>query len=133
METDVLKTLQCDLGRPLPLSFLRRFSRVAHCNDITHNLAEYLMELSLYTIECSQWEPSLLAATSLYATLTMVCDGQNIKSLIHYTGYEEQRLIENATVLCKLLEKSSKSPESYHVLKKYPTVVALHEHINFTC
>lgn len=125
MEINILKTLQFDLGRPLPLSFLRRFSRVAHCDLKMHTLAKYLMELSLCEYECAHWKPSLLAASALYVTIVLMGDGQWTKSLIYYTGYDENQLKANASILCKLIKKSSKSPQLYNAVKKYSSSVAL--------
>lgn len=125
MEISILKTLQFDLGRPLPLSFLRRFSKVAHCDIKMHTMAKYLMELSLCEYECAHWKPSLLAATALYVTINLMGDGQWTKSLIYYTAYTEQQLKTSASVLCKLIKKSSKSPQLYNCVKKYSTSVAM--------
>lgn len=76
-EMQLLKTLDFDLGKPIPLAFLRRFSKAAHCNLKMHSIAKYLMELSLTEYECCHWEPSLLAAAALFTSLFLVAACKN--------------------------------------------------------
>jgi cyclin B len=47
MEVRVLAALNFDLGRPLPLHFLRRASKAGGVDATTHTLAKYIVELSL--------------------------------------------------------------------------------------
>ena len=42
MEIKILSILQFDLGRPLPLHFLRRASKAGGVEAITHTLAKYV-------------------------------------------------------------------------------------------
>ena len=42
MEIKILSVLQFDLGRPLPLHFLRRASKAGGVEAITHTLAKYV-------------------------------------------------------------------------------------------
>ena len=42
MEVKILSVLQFDLGRPLPLHFLRRASKAGGVEAITHTLAKYV-------------------------------------------------------------------------------------------
>lgn len=71
-EIYMLKILDFDLGKPIPLSFLRRFSKAANCTLKMHSIAKYLMELSLTEYECAHWAPSLLAAASLFTSLFLI-------------------------------------------------------------
>lgn len=43
MEITFLRTLKFDLSNPLPLHFLRRFSKAAHADSRIHTMAKYLM------------------------------------------------------------------------------------------
>ena len=45
MEMKILDTLEFDLGRPLPLHFLRRNSKAGNVDALTHTMAKYIMEL----------------------------------------------------------------------------------------
>ncbi|RWS29162.1 G2/mitotic-specific cyclin-B-like protein [Leptotrombidium deliense] len=110
MEMIILKTLKFELGRPLPLHFLRRNSKAAHADAKIHTMAKYLMELSLVEYECAHWQPSLLAATSLYLTLKVIGEGSTwTPTLEYYSGYTEQQLLPNVSQLCKVIIKSEKS------------------------
>lgn len=128
IEITILKQLDFNLGRPIPLVFLRRFSKAAHCYLKTHSIAKYLMELSLCEYECSHWRPSLLAAASLFVTLHLVRDGTGNSqqgqhnrwtgSLAHYTSYSKEELLKPASILCGIVKKSQKYPHSYSCVKK---------------
>jgi len=111
MELAILRTLKFELGRPLPLHFLRRNSKAAHADSRIHALAKYLMELTLVEYECAHWNPSLLAATSLYVTLKIFGDSSTkwTPTLEFYSNYNEQQLLSSASLLCKIIIKSEKS------------------------
>lgn len=72
IEIEILEKLNFDLGKPIPLAFLRRFSKAAHCDLKMHSISKFLMEMSLTEYECSHWAPSLLAATALFTTIHLV-------------------------------------------------------------
>ncbi|RWS13150.1 G2/mitotic-specific cyclin-B-like protein [Dinothrombium tinctorium] len=110
MEMVILKALKFELGRPLPLHFLRRNSKAAHADSRIHTMAKYLMELTLVEYECAHWKPSLLAAVALYVTLRMIGDGYTwTPTLEYYSNYSEKQLIPYAAQLCKVILKSEKS------------------------
>lgn len=144
-EIEILQQLNFNLGKPIPLAFLRRFSKAAHCDLKMHSIAKFLMEISLCEYECAHWKPSLLAATALFTTIHLVHnDNQSsssagltfglarrtvqscgnaiqdrwTKALAHYTRYSRRQLQEPAGALCKILKKVLKSPQSYYAVKK---------------
>lgn len=117
VEIQILETLNFDLGKPIPLAFLRRFSKAAHCDLKMHSIAKFIMEASLTEYECSHWNPSLLAAAALFVTLHLV-ERDWSKTMVHYTRYTRQQLREPASTLCKILKKVLKTPLSYAVGKK---------------
>ena len=43
----ILSSLSFELGRPLPLNFLRRNSKAGNVDALVHTLAKYVMELTL--------------------------------------------------------------------------------------
>ena len=47
MEMKILSSLEFNLGRPLPLNFLRRNSKAGNVDALVHTLAKYVMELTL--------------------------------------------------------------------------------------
>ncbi|KAG7242760.1 hypothetical protein INR49_020135, partial [Caranx melampygus] len=65
MEQLILETLKFQLGRPLPLHFLRRASKVANSDVERHTLAKYLMELTLLDYNMVHYRPSEVAAAAL--------------------------------------------------------------------
>ncbi|XP_017488877.1 PREDICTED: G2/mitotic-specific cyclin-B2-like, partial [Rhagoletis zephyria] len=102
MELEILGKLKFELGRPLPLHFLRRISKAAKADGRTHMLAKYLCELTLVEYECAHWNPSLLAATALYLSLRLMELEKNgslsplsvdaeafwTPTIEHYSGYK---------------------------------------------
>jgi cyclin B len=120
MELAILKSLKFELGRPLPLHFLRRNSKAAHADSRIHALAKYLMELTLVEYDCAHWNPSLLAATSLYVTLKILGDSSTkwTPTLEFYSNYKEEQLLSSASQLCKIIIKSEKSKFQV-ILKQY--------------
>lgn len=115
MEIEILEKLKFDLGKPIPLAFLRRFSKAAHCDLKMHSMAKQIMEISLPHYECAHWSPSMLAATALFITIYLTFHDNTFarwnKTLIHYTTYTRQQLMEPATTLCKILKSANSNPK----------------------
>ncbi|XP_041082462.1 G2/mitotic-specific cyclin-B2-like isoform X2 [Polyodon spathula] len=65
MEMLILKELNFELGRPLPLHFLRRASKAGCADAEKHTLAKYLMELTLLDYDLLHQHPSEIAAAAL--------------------------------------------------------------------
>jgi hypothetical protein len=65
MESNILNTIEFRFGKPLPINFLRRFSKAAEATELQHTLAKYFIELSLHDAEFASMDPSYLAASSL--------------------------------------------------------------------
>lgn len=125
MEMVILRRLKFEIGRPLPIHFLRRNSKAAHADPKIHTLAKYLMELSLIDATCSSWAPSLLAAVSLYVTLKVLSEDDGSENnwtstLAFYSTYNEQYLQPFACHLCRLIERAPNS-RFLNVYKKYCT------------
>jgi len=111
MEMVILRALKFELGRPLPLHFLRRNSKAAHADPKIHTMAKYLMEVTLLDHECATWHPSLLAAASLCLTLKLLSpQGQTWNSTVSYfSNYTEQQLKPYVAEICKLIRRIEKS------------------------
>lgn len=121
MEMAIAKRLRFELGRPLPLHFLRRNSKAAHASPRIHTLAKFLMELTLLDHECSSWAPSLQAATALYVTLRILSDSPDeswTPTLEYYSNYKERELEPCASKLCSIITKSE-TWKYQNVRKKY--------------
>ncbi|XP_070708799.1 G2/mitotic-specific cyclin-B2-like isoform X1 [Pempheris klunzingeri] len=92
MEQVVLRSLNFQLGRPLPLHFLRRASKVANSDVERHTLAKYLMELTLIDYDMVHYRPSEIAAASLCLS-QLLLDGLPWSSTQqHYSAYDEAHL-----------------------------------------
>ncbi|KAM9311873.1 G2/mitotic-specific cyclin-B2 [Gastrophryne carolinensis] len=92
MEMIILQNLNFDLGRPLPLHFLRRASKSCSADAEQHTLAKYLMELSLIDYEMVHFPPSEIAAAALCLAQKVLGIGSWGATQHHYTGYTEGHL-----------------------------------------
>jgi len=126
MEMVILRTLKFELGRPLPLHFLRRNSKAAHADPKIHTMAKYLMELTLIDHECAAWSPSLLAASALYITLRLLSNQTNTwnPTLAYYSSYTEDQITPCIAHICKLIKRSERS-RFQNCRKKYSSAKLL--------
>ncbi|XP_061886391.1 G2/mitotic-specific cyclin-B2 isoform X1 [Entelurus aequoreus] len=92
MEKQVLKTLNFQLGRPLPLHFLRRASKVSNADTARHTLAKYLMELTLIDYDMVHYHPSEIAAASLCLAQLLLNGLHWSTTQQHYSTYDEAHL-----------------------------------------
>lgn len=92
MEQVVLRTLNFQLGRPLPLHFLRRASKVASSDVERHTLAKYLMELTLIDYDMVHYRPSEVAAASLCLSQLLLEGLPWSPTQQHYSTYDEAHL-----------------------------------------
>jgi len=124
----MLNTLDFKLTVPLSLHFLRRYSKAAESDYTCHNLCKYLLESSLLNKIVHITSPSLLAATSVYMSRTMLDlkDPWN-DTLKHYTKYSE-KTVKNFSVIMNGWVKtvkalgSIKAVESKYGLQKFGSV-----------
>lgn len=117
MEMAILRALSFDLGRPLPMHFLRRYSKVADCDINTHTLTKYLLELALLDHNFSHHKPSMLAAAALLLSLKCQDNSWN-RVLAYYTTYQEEDLLGLVGAFANLLLNAEKSKQQT-VREKY--------------
>jgi len=72
MEQLILKTTDFYLTHPSPLVFLRRFSKAASSNFISHTLCKFIIEMSLMEVDMLKYPPSHIAAAAVYISRTML-------------------------------------------------------------
>ncbi|XP_075431931.1 G2/mitotic-specific cyclin-B2-like [Ascaphus truei] len=112
MEMTVLRELKFDLGRPLPLHFLRRASKSCSADAEQHTLAKYLMELTLVDYDMVHFHPSEIAASALCLSQKVLCQGKWGATQTYYTGYAEEDLLfimkHMAKNLCKINQNATK-------------------------
>ncbi|CAL8378583.1 unnamed protein product [Boreogadus saida] len=92
MEQIILRGLDFNLGRPLPLHFLRRASKAANSDVEKHTLAKYLMELTLVDFAMVHYRPSEIAAASLCLSQLLLEDLPWSPTQHHYATYDECHL-----------------------------------------
>ncbi|KAJ9674301.1 hypothetical protein PVL29_023697 [Vitis rotundifolia] len=110
METDILKSLNFEMGNPTIKTFLRRFTRIAQENYKTPNLqleflGYYLAELSLLDYGCVKFLPSMVAASVIFLSRFTLRPKMHpwCSSLQHHSGYKPSELKECVLIIHDLL------------------------------
>uniref|UniRef100_A0A8D2JD65 Cyclin B1 n=1 Tax=Varanus komodoensis TaxID=61221 RepID=A0A8D2JD65_VARKO len=93
MEMKILRSLDFSLGRPLPLHFLRRASKIGEADIQQHTLAKYLMELSIVDYDMVHYPPSQIAAAAFCLSTKILDEGEWTPTLQHYMCYTENTLV----------------------------------------
>ncbi|KAM4707164.1 G2/mitotic-specific cyclin-B1-like [Discoglossus pictus] len=93
MEMQILRVLQFDIGRPLPLHFLRRASKIAEVDSAQHTLSKYFIELVMVDYDMVHIPPSQVAAASFCLAQKVLGSGEWNPTLQHYIGYTESSLV----------------------------------------
>ncbi|KAM4035165.1 G2/mitotic-specific cyclin-B2-like [Anomaloglossus baeobatrachus] len=120
MEKTILDKLRFDLGRPLPLHFLRRATRCCHADAEHHVLAKYFMELTLVDYDMVHYRPSIIAAASLCLTQKVLDWGSWDATVHHYTGYTEENLFPVMQHIAKNVVKVNNNMTKFvYVKNKY--------------
>jgi len=91
-ECIILGALDFNLGRPLPLHFLRRNSKAGEVDATQHTLAKYLMELTITDYEMVDVFPSMIAASALCLSMKVLNSKGWNDTLEFYSKYSEQEL-----------------------------------------
>ncbi|XP_022346838.1 G2/mitotic-specific cyclin-B1-like isoform X1 [Enhydra lutris kenyoni] len=76
MEVKILRSLNFGLGRPLPLHFLQRASKIGEVDVEQHTLAKYLMELTMLDYDMVHFPPSQIAAGAFCLALKILDNGE---------------------------------------------------------
>ncbi|KAJ7986131.1 hypothetical protein DPEC_G00347610 [Dallia pectoralis] len=92
MEQLILRALNFQLGRPLPLHFLRRASKAGNADVEKHTLAKYLMELTLLDYGMVHYHPSEVAAAALCLSQLLIDGLKWTPTQQHYSTYDENHL-----------------------------------------
>ncbi|NXU44840.1 CCNB2 protein, partial [Drymodes brunneopygia] len=116
MEMIILKELNFDLGRPLPIHFLRRASKAGEADAKQHTLAKYLMELTLIDYDMVHHRPSEIAAAALCLSQKIL--GHSKWGLFgtkqqYYTGYAEDSLVMTMKHMAKNVVKVNEKLTKY--------------------
>ena len=119
MERRIFASLSYDLGRPISINFLRRYSKIVQATDIEHTLGKYLLDLTFTDHSFSHFSPSYVSACAsflsryLFAYKRLTSSSISISSLIenlwpnqfmfYHTGYTFEQLRSGIEQLGQLL------------------------------
>ncbi|XP_029431059.1 G2/mitotic-specific cyclin-B2 isoform X1 [Rhinatrema bivittatum] len=117
MEMMILRALNFDLGRPLPLHFLRRASKACNADVKQHTLAKYLMELTLVDYDMVHFLPSEIAAAALCLSQKILGQGTWDLTQQYYTGYTEDGLMLIMKHMAKNVVKVNENTTKYVAVK----------------
>jgi len=114
MELRILSSLGFNFSRPLPLHFLRRYSKAGDVDVLQHTVAKYLIEISLLEYDIAHIPPSTMAAAALFLSLRLLEPQTSLATtwsptLQHYSSYSARDLLP---VVCKLAQVLTKRDES---------------------
>ena len=100
MEVNVLQKLQHRLGQPLMLHFLRRGTKAARGDWLSHGISKFLLEVALMEPLLVGVSPSLVAMAALMIGKLISC-GEWIWSptMEYYTGYTFEDIIPFVNIL----------------------------------
>lgn len=117
METLILKELRFELGRPLPLHFLRRASKAGEVDVHQHTLAKYLMELTLTDYDMVHYHPSQVAAAASCLSQKVLGQGKWNMKQQHYTGYSENEVLDVMRHMAKNVVKVNENLTKFLAVK----------------
>uniref|UniRef100_A0A8B9NHG7 Cyclin B2 n=1 Tax=Accipiter nisus TaxID=211598 RepID=A0A8B9NHG7_9AVES len=117
MEIMILKELNFNLGRPLPIHFLRRASKAGEADAKQHTLAKYLMELTLIDYDMVHHRPSEIAAAALCLSQKILGHNKWGIKQQYYTGYTEDNLVMTMKHMAKNVVKVNEKLTKYIAVK----------------
>ncbi|XP_015175813.1 PREDICTED: G2/mitotic-specific cyclin-B [Polistes dominula] len=125
MELVIITTLDYSFGRPLPLHFLRRYSKAGKALPIHHTMAKYFLEQCLVHYEMCHYSPSLIAAGAIYLAFLIFDnndenENKNIwtNTLEYYSTYTKEDILPVVRDIAVIINEADKS-KFQAVRKKY--------------
>jgi len=127
MEMRMLRFLNFGLGRPLPLHFLRRYSKAATSKPEDHTLAKYFIDLALLDYETCTIKPSMLAAAALFLALRILRGEQSDDKIWtptcqYYSSYSAADIKPVVSIIAFLYIKYEPSQNPGDKANKYQSV-----------
>lgn len=107
MEYKILRTLDFGVTFPTPLRFLERLKKLVNADELTFNLAHYIVQFSLLYIRFQTVKPSLVACGAIYLAMKSLRarSSWNI-TFVKSTGYKEKVVSQVAERLCELMNSA---------------------------
>lgn len=134
MEEKILKTLNYNVTVPTPHTFLIRFLKAAHADKLMAQLACFLLDgtlLSLEKLTCL-WRPSELAAAAILLARRQLGRHNWSPTLVTYSLYREEDVLPVASALLKNKHRLDQNRELQALAKKYSkTKYGKVSHISF--
>ncbi|XP_012229210.1 G2/mitotic-specific cyclin-B [Linepithema humile] len=125
MEMLIVKTLNFSFGRPLPLHFLRRYSKAGKALPVHHTMAKYFLEQSLVHYEMCHYPPSLIAAAAIYLAFLIIGNDTEDESkaiwtdtLAYYSTYSKDDVLPAVCDIAAIIVNAENS-KYQAVRKKY--------------
>ncbi|XP_029677855.1 G2/mitotic-specific cyclin-B [Formica exsecta] len=125
MELLIVRTLDYSFGRPLPLHFLRRYSKAGKALPIHHTMAKYFLEQSLVHYEMCHYPPSLIAAAAIYLAFLIIGNDEEDESkdiwtdtLAYYSTYSKDDVLPAVRDIAAMIINAETS-KYQAVRKKY--------------
>jgi len=102
-ELEIFQTLEFNIGQPMSISFLRRYSSAGGVDARQHAMAKYLLELSLVDYDLMSFMPSILAAGALNLSMKLIGGAEWTDILTHYSEYSDSDLSHVVNLMSKAL------------------------------
>ncbi len=104
MEVKILNTLGFNLGTPLPLHFLRRYSKASAAEEEVHTVAKYIMELSFgeYSLACTHSSKLAAASMCIAREIVVPTEAAWTPALQYYSGYSVDEICSTVGSLTKV-------------------------------
>ncbi|XP_023287483.1 G2/mitotic-specific cyclin-B [Orussus abietinus] len=124
MEMLILRTLDYSFGRPLPLHFLRRYSKAGRALPVHHTMAKFFLEQCLVCYEMCHYPPSLIAAAAIYLSFFVIGNEEDegkliwTNTLIHYSSFTKEDILPVVRNIAAIIF-SADSGKYQAVRKKY--------------
>lgn len=122
MEGKILRQLEFNLGNPVSITFLRRWSKIAGVPVDHYTLSKYLLELALMDYNFCHVKASLQAAAACCLSTAILTDEMCLHkiwtpTLAHYSGYKFEDL--RPVILQFVVLLNNPSPKLKAIFKKY--------------
>ncbi|KYM76472.1 PREDICTED: G2/mitotic-specific cyclin-B [Atta cephalotes] len=125
MEMLIVRTLDYSFGRPLPLHFLRRYSKAGKALPVHHTMAKYFLEESLVYYEMCHYPPSLIAAAAIYLAFLIIGNDEEDEgkviwsdTLAYYSTYSKDDVLPAVYDIAAIITNAENS-KYQAVRKKY--------------
>ncbi|XP_002137015.2 G2/mitotic-specific cyclin-B-like [Drosophila pseudoobscura] len=116
MELQILRAIDFNLSRPLPIHFLRRYTKAAGAHHEHHIMSKYFVELASVDYDLASRKPSEVAAAALFLSLHLLNanpragtgfnDQLWTPTLAHYSRYTAAHLRPITRQIAKLAREA---------------------------